>query len=91
MSDVRDNPAEHRFELRVDGQLAVATYRREGDILVLEHTGVPEALEGHGVGSRLIEGALAAVRARGLKVEPACPFVAAYIERHPESQDLLSR
>jgi len=88
--DVRDNPAAHRFELVVDRHLAFSEYTLEGDVITFTHTLVPPALEGHGVASRLISGALAQARARGLKVRPVCKFVKAYIERHAEWQDLLA-
>ncbi|MGW8202746.1 GNAT family N-acetyltransferase [Sphingomonas bisphenolicum] len=88
--DVRNNEAEGRYELAVDGQLAIAAYDRREGALVFTHTQVPDALEGQGVGSRLVKAALADARARNLKVVPLCEFVAAYIERHPEEQDLLA-
>jgi uncharacterized protein len=88
--EVRDNPAESRFEAAVGGALAVAEYRREGDRLAFTHTVVPPELEGQGVASALIRAALAQARERGLRVVPHCSFVAAYIERHPETQDLLA-
>ena len=88
--DVRNNEAEGRYELAVDGQLAIAAYDRREGALVFIHTQVPEALEGQGVGSRLVKAALADARARNLKVVPLCEFVAAYIERHPLEQDLLA-
>ena len=88
--DVRDNTAAHRFELVVDRHLSFSDYTLDGDVITFTHTIVPPALEGHGVASRLISGALAQVRARGLKVRPVCKFVKAYIERHPEWQDLLA-
>ena len=90
MSEVCDDPARSRYELSVDGGKAFAAYRREGDTLVFTHTEVPPALEGQGVGSALVEGALADVRSRHLRVRPDCPFVAAYIERHAEARDLLA-
>ncbi|MES2043993.1 MAG: GNAT family N-acetyltransferase [Pseudomonadota bacterium] len=90
MEIVRDNKAEHEFELVVDGHRAVAAYQLEGDTIVFTHTIVPKAIEGRGVASRLIRGALDQVRDRGLKVVPQCPFVAAYIKRHPDVQDLLA-
>ena len=89
-SNVVDNQAESQFELVVDGETALAAYRREGDRIAFTHTEVPEALEGQGVGSRLIAGALADVRERGLKVVPLCSFVRHYIETHAEAQDLLA-
>lgn len=88
--DVRDNPARHRFELEVDGHLAIAVYSLAPGVITFIHTEVPEALAGRGIGSRLAKGALAAVRARGLKVVPRCPFIRGYIEKHPEWQDLLA-
>ena len=88
MTDVIDNTAAQRFELHVDGGTAIAAYAREGDRIVFTHTEVPQALEGQGVASRLIAGALAQVREAGLKVVPACAFVAAYPRRHPDAADL---
>jgi predicted GNAT family acetyltransferase len=88
--EVVDNPARHRFELEVDGETAFAAYRFEGDDIVFYHTVVPDALSGRGVGSMLVRGALDQVRAKGLKVVATCPFVHAYIEKHPEVQDLLA-
>jgi predicted GNAT family acetyltransferase len=87
---VTDNRAEHEFELEVDGHRAIAAYQLEGDTIVFTHTLVPKKLEGRGVGSRLIRGALDAARDRGLNVIPQCPFVKAYIERHSEYRDLLA-
>jgi predicted GNAT family acetyltransferase len=88
--DVRDNRDRHRFELEEDGATAFAAYRLEGPDIIFYHTMVPEALSGRGIGSRLVRGALDAVRKKGLKVVPLCPFVRAYIEKHPEVQDLLA-
>ncbi|SEJ96241.1 hypothetical protein SAMN05518849_12123 [Sphingobium sp. AP50] len=90
IGDFRNNEAEGRYELSVEGQLAVAAYDRREGALVFTHTQVPAALEGQGVGSRLIGAALADARAQNLKVVPLCEFVAAYIERHPQEQDLLA-
>jgi predicted GNAT family acetyltransferase len=90
MQIVRDNKAEHEFELVVDGHRAVAAYQMEGDTIVFTHTIVPRAIEGRGVASKLIRAALDSARDRGLKVVPQCPFVAAYIKRHPDTQDLLA-
>ena len=64
---------------------------REGKAITFIHTLVTKALEGRGIGSRLIAGALRDVRAKGLQLIAQCPFVAAYIERHPEERDLLAR
>ena len=88
MNDVRDNSEAQRFELSEQGHVAFAEYRIDGDVITFTHTVVPSSLQGMGVGSRLIEGALAQVRAKGTKLRPQCSFVAAYIAKHPEWQDL---
>jgi len=84
MSDVIDNKAENRFELSVEGATAIAEYRIAGDTIYFIHTETPDALKGKGVASRLIGGALASAKARGLKIVPRCSFVAHYIAKHPE-------
>ena len=90
MQKVEDNRSEQEFTLSVEGETAVAAYQREGDTIVFTHTKVPPAIEGQGVGSRLIRAALDSARDQGLKVVPQCQFVAAYIKRHPEYEDLLA-
>jgi predicted GNAT family acetyltransferase len=89
MSDVIDNRAHHRFELEVEGYLATEHYKLEGNVITFEHTDVPKELGGKGVGSKLVHGALDQVRAAGLKLVAECPFVKAWIEKHPEYQDLV--
>jgi predicted GNAT family acetyltransferase len=89
MSEVRNNPVLHRFELDVDGHLAVAYYRPSPGAITFTHTEVPPELGGRGVGSNLVKGALELVRAQGLKVVSKCPFVSAYLGKHPEYNDLL--
>ena len=88
-SDVHDNPSRHRFELDVDGVTAFTVYRHKPGVVTFIHTEVPDALAGKGVGSKLAQGALAIVRSRGEKVVAECPFIAGYIKKHPEFQDLL--
>lgn len=89
-SSVRDNPARRRFELDVDGALAFIDYRREGRVVTLTHAEVPAALRGGGIGSALVRGTLLLAREQGERVVPLCPFVVAYLERHPEFRDLLA-
>ncbi|HEV2159644.1 GNAT family N-acetyltransferase [Bradyrhizobium sp.] len=91
MSDVIDNKAHHRFELEVEGHLATEHYKREGNVITFVHTDVPKELGGKGVGSKLVQGALDQVRAAGLELVPECPFVKAWIEKHPEYQDLVKK
>ena len=89
--EVADNPGERRFEASVEGGLAGLLYysKRPGK-LVLVHTEVSGEFGGHGVGGRLVAGALDDIRARGLKVTALCPFAAAYIENHDEYADLVA-
>jgi predicted GNAT family acetyltransferase len=89
MSDIRNNENLHRYELETEGQAAVAYYKLAPGVITLTHTETPMALRGRGIASRLVRGALEDARARGLKVVPKCPFVSAYIARHPEFGDLL--
>ena len=62
----------------------------EPGVVVLVHTEVDDKFEGHGVGSRLASASLEDARLRGLKVEPMCPFIAAYLKRHLEYADLVA-
>ncbi len=89
MSELIDNKAQHRFELDVDGHLATEHYKRDGNVIVLEHTEVPPELSGKGVGSRLVKGVLDRIRAEGLKVVAECAFVKGWIDKHPAYADLL--
>lgn len=87
---VRDNPAQHRYEMEVDGGVAVASYRADDKSVTVFHTEVPASLRGRGLGDHLVKGTLDLVRASGRKVVPRCSFVAAYMRRHPEYDDLLA-
>jgi predicted GNAT family acetyltransferase len=88
---VRDNAGELRYELHVDSSLAgEIRYRREPGARVLVHVEIEPRLEGRGLGSLLVEGALEDLRARGLRVVPHAPFVLDFIRRRPEYADLVS-
>ena len=87
---VTDNRAESQYELIVDGHKALAAYRRGEGVVSFTHTEVPEELEGQGIGTRLVAGALEQVRADGLKIAPLCSFVRHYVETHPDVQDLVA-
>lgn len=89
-SAVEDSAEKSRFELAVENQIAFAAYSRRGDVLLMTHTEVPDALQGRGVASALIGGALIIVRERGERIVPLCQFVAAYMERHPDQADLVA-
>ena len=88
---MRDNPEDERYEIR-DGDrvIGVAAYQRRGDTFVFTHTEVDPDEGESGLGSTLVRGALDDVRARGGTVEPLCPFVRGWIDRHPEYADLIA-
>jgi uncharacterized protein len=89
MTDVVNNKAHHRYELTVEGHLAATYYSISDGVITFIHTEVPPELGGRGVGSTLVQGALDQVRANGMKVIADCPFVKAWIGKHPEYKDLL--
>jgi uncharacterized protein len=91
MSDVVNNPAHQRYELTVDGHLAATYYKISDGVITFIHTEVPPELGGRGIGSQLIKGALDQVRSEGLKVIAQCPFVKAYIDKHPDYAGLLKK
>jgi len=87
-NNVRDNTERHRFELDADGQIAYSNYRLSNGVLTILHTEVPKTMEGRGIGSALARGLLDIARSQGLKVQPLCPFVRAFMDRHPEYAEL---
>jgi uncharacterized protein len=89
-SPIHDNTALSRFELDAGGVMAFMNYRLAGGVMSLDHTETPAQARGRGIASQLVEGVLAIARARGLKVVPRCPFVSAYLARHPEFRDLVA-
>lgn len=93
MSDtpaVLHNAADHRYEVTVDGHLSVCEYELAGERIIFTHTLVPAELRGRGIAEKLVRAALADVRTAGRQVVPACSYVAKFIERHKEFQDLLA-
>ena len=88
-SEVIHNPVEKRFELTVDGHLAVLDYIMMDDIIIFTHTGVPPEIEGGNVGIKLAQTGLEYARGNELGVRSKCWFVSKYLRRHPEYQDLV--
>jgi hypothetical protein len=88
---VADNPGQSRFELWLGTTRAgLIEYRSKPGVVFLVHTEVDPAFAGQGLGERLVTGALEDLRARGLKLVPLCPFVRAYLRRHPDQADLVA-
>ena len=90
-AEVVDVPEASRYELRLGGKLvALAAYRRREGRIAFTHTEVDESCEGRGFGGRLAKFALDDARRQGLEVVPLCPFIAGYIQRHPEYEQLVA-
>jgi hypothetical protein len=88
--ELRKNAADQRYEIYLDGQrVGLASYLERGEVIVLPHTETSPAFGGRGLASALVEFSLDDIRAQGRRVDPACPFVAAYIAKHPDYQDLV--
>ncbi len=83
--EVVDDTERNRFEARTpDGTVAgFSAYQRDGERTIITHTEVDDAYEGEGVGSQLVRGMLDQLRERGQAVRPDCPFVKAWIDKHP--------
>lgn len=87
---ITHNPAQQRFEATVTGGTAYVVYRQTGNVMHLVHTEVPAEAAGAGVAGKLVSAALAHAAAHGLTVFPACSYVRAYMQRHPETHALLA-
>ena len=83
-SQVTHDPDDSRFEYRSGDSVAELVYRLRGQRMVLLHTGVPHALEKHGIGGELVRTAVGYAASQGLTVVPACPFARAWLEEHPD-------
>jgi hypothetical protein len=89
---IADRPDRRRYEIEVAGELAGFLVYRAGDgVITYRHTEIDPSYGGRGLGSRLVRFALDDARARGLAVRPLCPFVLAFIDRHADYSDLVSR
>ncbi len=87
--EIRDNPDAKRYELEVDGQVAVVTYNLSPPNLMITETLVPVPLEGQGLASRLAKHVLGDAREQELLVLPVCPFFSGYLQKHPEWSDVV--
>jgi len=85
---VRHNTAQQRFEAEVEGQLCVADYHLSDGVMVMSHTHVPTQVEGRGIAAEIVRTALDYAREQRLRVDPQCSYVRAYMQRHPDTQDL---
>lgn len=90
LTQIKHNNDSHRFEVHLDDHMGYLSYLLKDGVINYNHTIVPQALGGRGIGTELVKYALAYARVHHLKVIPACSFVEAYIVKHPEHQDLLA-
>lgn len=86
-AEVIDRREEHRFVVDVDGIVAELVYQEPEGELILVHTGVPDELEGRGIGSLLVRAAVERAEAEERTVVPWCPFARSWLERHPEDAE----
>jgi predicted GNAT family acetyltransferase len=87
---IEHDRAGSRFVTQVESQLCVADYRLAGTLMTIHHTYVPPSLRGHGIAAALTAEALAHARREGWQVRPLCSYVARYMQRHPDTLDLLA-
>jgi len=89
MASVRDNPQEFRYELLNDSGVIIGEirYAIEPGAVALVHTEVDPKFQGHGLAGELVQGAINDLRERGLKMIPVCPYVRAWLRRHPDQAD----
>ena len=79
-----------RWVATLDGHDAEMTYSRaSASLIIIDHTGVPDALRGRGVGAVLVRRAVEDARREGFRILPLCPFAKSQFERHPEWRDVL--
>lgn len=90
MPDVRHEPAASRFVADVEGGEAELGYTERGGVMTFVHTFVPEPARGQDIGTALVEAGLDYAREHDRTIRPQCPFVAAYVEGHPEAQALVA-
>ncbi|HEX9905717.1 MAG TPA: GNAT family N-acetyltransferase [Propylenella sp.] len=92
MIEREDGPSGGVYRMQLDGQAAEMTFSRAGErLIIIDHTDMPAALRGRGVGESLVRHAVEEARRAGTKIFPLCPFAAAQFRKHPEFQDVLSK
>ena len=87
--EVLHHAAAHRYEMTVEAHLSFCAYELDGPRMIFTHTVVPPELRGRGIAEKLVRAALTEAREQGRKVVPQCSYVARFIERNKEYQDLL--
>ena len=89
-ADVVHNTAQKRFEIQLGDQIAMVKYILGSGEIIFTHTEVPEAFEGQGIASKMAKVAVEYAKAQGLRIRPMCPYMASYIQRHPEYHSITA-
>ena len=89
--EVKHNEAEDRFETWIDGELSKLDYMRDGNTIVMTHVGVHPEHRGRGVAGKLTQVALEYAKEKSFRVIPMCPYIAAYIRRNPQYEELTKQ
>ncbi|OKL38608.1 GNAT family N-acetyltransferase [Pontibacter flavimaris] len=87
--EVKDNPAQHRFETTIEGHTSVIEYKLRPGVMTVLHTEVPKELEGRGIAGTMTKYTLEHIAANSLQLVPLCPYMRAYLKKHPEYQYLV--
>jgi predicted GNAT family acetyltransferase len=87
--EVKNNLAEHRFEVQLGNEIGELVYRKEGSVYFLDHTGVPVEYRGQGIANHLVREALEEIKLENAKIVPECPFVKTFLRRYPDYQSLV--
>ena len=90
-SEIKNNPAAHRFETTINGDTAFVDYKLRPGVLTVLHTEVPKALEGRGIAAALSKFALEYIAAEKLQLIPLCPYMQTYLKKHPEYESLVKK
>lgn len=86
--DIVNNEPAKRFEVKLENDVAIVEYQLTASIITFTHTEVPPQFEGHGIAGKMAKVALDYAKSHNLKVLALCPFIKAYILRHPEYQSI---
>jgi predicted GNAT family acetyltransferase len=89
--DIHHDAERQRFSTEVEGHGAELDYVLDEGVMTITHTGVPDAIGGRGIAAQLMQSALRTARSAGWQVYPACAYAAAYLAKHPDQADLLTR
>ena len=90
-TEVKDVPANHRFEATIEGYTAFIDYDLKPGIITVLHTEVPTELEGRGIAGAMTKFALEHIAENNLQLVPLCPYMQAYLKKHPEYQHLVKK